>query len=374
MVRYFDEINLLRAFAILAMISIHVSAYFKEMSAINILATVYMSIQTFSQFAVPLFVGISGFVLYNRYPGKIDLKKFYKKRLLSIVPPYIVFSTFYLGVTTIVAIALSKPVNLQVSHILYQYLTGSCFYFLWFIILIIQFYLLYPAIVWTFNYCDLRGRSFELLVVAFIIGVFYFVYAPRVVTIIPLLEVAPKIVATKFLGYLFYFMLGMTVRSRYDELPLKPVSRTSFGCVWIFLLCCTIIGIVDNANSFLKFNTAQILPVIGNYGIWLAATIVSPVYYVIIFALCFFISRHIVSHKTSGILMLEKIGHNSFGIYLVHAFMLYVIVMVFPRFGFDWNTWLFYPCAFCLTLILSIYSVEIIQRFPHSEYIIGSTR
>ena len=53
-VRYFDEINILRAFAILAVISIHVSANFTKMDTINGLAALYMSIDVLSHFAVPL--------------------------------------------------------------------------------------------------------------------------------------------------------------------------------------------------------------------------------------------------------------------------------------------------------------------------------
>ena len=78
-VRYFDEINILRAFAILAVISIHVSAYFTHMGTINGLAALYMSIDVLSHFAVPLFIAISGFVLYNKYFDDIDIKRFYKK-------------------------------------------------------------------------------------------------------------------------------------------------------------------------------------------------------------------------------------------------------------------------------------------------------
>ena len=66
---YFSEIVYLRAFAILAVISIHVSYYFTEMISINFLTLLYMSIDTFSHFAIPLFVCISGFVLYNKYQG-----------------------------------------------------------------------------------------------------------------------------------------------------------------------------------------------------------------------------------------------------------------------------------------------------------------
>jgi len=371
-VRYFDEINILRAFAILAVISIHVSAYFTKMDAINGLATLYMSIDAFSHFAVPLFIVISGFVLYNKYSGEIALKKFYIKRLKSVLPQYLIFSTFYLAATYVGSIVLAKSVTLDIPHIIYRYLTGGCFYHLWFFILIIQLYFLYPAIVRLYNYCDVRGRSFELLFMVFLIGVFYNVYP------IPDVFIMGKStrllgVATCFIGYIFYFILGMAVRRRYDELLLKSVPKASLYYVSIPLLCCTIIGIFDYAKNHFDFDLTQILTVTGEYWRWLTAT-VTPLYYVAIFALCLYISRNMVSSGAIGLKLLKRIGGYSFGIYLTHAFILYVIVLVFPRLGFDWNNWLFYPLTCIMTLFLSYLSVEALKKFPYSEYLIGSTR
>jgi len=371
-VRYFDEINILRAFAILAVISIHVSAYFTKMDTINGLAALYMSIDVFSHFAVPLFIVISGFVLYNKYSDDIDIKRFYNKRLKSVLPQYLIFSTFYLAVTYIGSIVLAKPVNLDIPHIIYRYLTGGCFYHLGFFVLIIQLYLLYPVILRLYNYCDVRGRILELLFTVFLIGVLYNAYP---IPDIFILGASTQIlgVATKFIGYVFYLVLGMAIRRRYDELLLRSVPKTSLYYASIPLLCCTIIGIFGYAQRYFNLDTTQILPMIGSYWRWLTAMI-NPLYYVVIFALCSYISLNIVSSRSATLKLLEKIGAYSFGIYLVHAFILYVLVLVFQRFGFDWNNWLFYPLVCIITLTLSYLSVKILQKLPYSEYLIGSTR
>ena len=371
-VRYFDEINILRAFAILAVISIHVSANFTNMDTINGLAALYMSIDVLSHFAVPLFIVISGFVLYNKYSDDIDIKRFYKKRLKSVLPQYLIFSTFYLAATYIGSIVLARPVNLDILHIIYRYLTGGCFYHLWFFVLIIQLYLLYPVILRLYNYCDVRGRILELLFTVFLIGVLYNVYP---IPDIFILGASTQIlgVATKFIGYVFYLVLGMTIRRRYDELLLKSLPKTSLYYASLPLLCCTIIGIFGYAQRYFNLDITQILPMIGGYWRWITAMI-NPLYYVVIFALCFYISLNIVCSRSVALKLLEKIGAYSFGIYLVHAFILYVLVLVFPEFGFDWNNWLFYPLMCIITLTLSYLTVEILQKFPYSEYLVGSTR
>lgn len=364
--RYFNEINILRAFAILAVISIHVSTYFTKMGSINVLAATYMAIDVFSHFAVPLFICISGFVLYNKYSGAINLRTFYEKRLMSVLPQYLIFSTFYLGVTYIVPMIRAKPVDLDIPHILYLYATGGCFYHLWFFVLIIQLYLLYPAIVRIYHYCDARGRTCELLIALFFAGVTFH-------TIYPAPDVYVLGVATRFMAYIFYFVLGMFIRSRYDDLVLKSASTTPPYCLSLPLLCCTLLGIFTYAHEYFAVEITRIQPIAGQYWHWIDS-MTTPLYYVVIFALCFGISLHLVSRRTRVFTVLEKIGHYSFGIYLVHAFFIYVLVQVFPRLGFDWNNWLFYPLTFALTLVLSYLSVEIIQKLPYSTYIIGSTR
>ena len=371
--RYFDEINFLRAFAILAVISIHVAAFFTHMSGITFQTSVYMAIYAFSHFAVPLFICISGFVLYNKYYDAIDIKTFLKKRLGTVLPPFLIFSTFYLGVTLIGSIILTKSVTLDISHILYRYYpTDGCLYHLWFFVLIIQFYLIYPAIVQTFNYCKSRDRTLELLVASFFIGVIYKLYLVSDMNVlrtsIPLLGVA-----TMFVGYLFYFILGMVFLDRYDEMVLKYTSHKFLYWMPFTLICGTIIGTFGYAREYFNYSIALIHPMAGEYWHYIVA-IITPLYYVCIFAICFIISLYLVSHRTRIVAFLEKIGRYSFSIYLIHVFILSVLVLAFSQFGFDINNWLFYPVTFCLTFILSYLSVEILQKLPYSKYIIGITR
>lgn len=363
--RYFEEINILRSFAILAVISIHVSAYFTRMNTINILSSTYMSIDVFSHFAVPLFVFVSGFVLYNKYPNITALKNFYKKRLISVFPQYLIISTFYLVATYVGSIVFAKSVNLDILHIIYQYLTGGCFYHLWFFVLIIQLYLLYPLIVAIYNYFEARGRTLELLIAVFLSGVLYYIFLQP--------EISTLGIATTFIGCMFYFILGMAVQSKYDELQLKSVPKLLLYCMSIPLLCCTMVSIFDYAQRYFNFDISQFLPIRGEYWHWLTVTI-TPLYYISIFTLCFYIALNIPSSKRVEFKVLDKIGTYSFGIYLIHAFILEIIILSFPLVGFDWNNWLFYPLTCSITLILSYLSVDLIQRIPYSKYIIGSTK
>jgi surface polysaccharide O-acyltransferase-like enzyme len=362
---YFSEFNVLRAFAILAVISIHVSAYLSKMPEITHLTMAYMAVDVFSQFAVPLFIFISGFVLYNKYPESVEITPFYKKRFSSVVPQYLVFSSFYLIISYFGSIALQKSIDFGYQNVICQYLTGGCFYHLWFFVVIIQLYLLYPAILPIFNHFTARGKSLELLILA------YFITVLRNGSGIHELVLAGS--ATLFLGYVLYFILGMYVRSRYENLHLQPISGKKLYFALILLFIGTLSGIYEvtrKAFEFSLFPSASSLDLSLH---WVYATI-TPLYYVAIIFLLLYLVRYIPVKSSLGFSVLNRIASYSFGIYLVHAFVLYIAVLLFSRFGFDWNDLLFYPVMFSLTLVSSLYIVEFLRKVPYHELIVGHSR
>ncbi len=158
---YFPEIVYLRALAILAVISIHVSTVFYEMDGTGFLAFLYMSVYTFSDVAVPLFICISGFVLYNRYRGSYSLQKFYTKRFLAVVPQYTIFSLFAILFVYTGSLYLGQGLEFYLRLISFTSTgTGDTFYYFWFFILIIQLYILYPLLEKMFtNHCRKTGGT-----------------------------------------------------------------------------------------------------------------------------------------------------------------------------------------------------------------------
>ena len=128
--KWFDEVDILRGFGILAVILIHVCGGIHE-SNLNALVITNMFIALFSgAFAVPLFIFVSGFSLSNKYSGSFSYSSFWEKRLKFIIPPYIIFSFFYL----ISSNGLNSMPSLHTTFNLV--LTQNSYGFLWFIPLI----------------------------------------------------------------------------------------------------------------------------------------------------------------------------------------------------------------------------------------------
>jgi probable poly-beta-1,6-N-acetyl-D-glucosamine export protein len=357
---YFSEIVYLRAIAILAVISIHVSS-FSAMISINFLTLMYMSINTFSHFAIPLFVSISGFVLYNKYQGSYSLKIFYKKRFLSVVPQYSIFSILWILFVYVGRIYSGRDLNFNSIEIIYQFLTGTAFYHLWFFVLIIQLYILYPIIEKVFTKSVEKDKIFSLLIFLLIVQILYIIFSDEKTLFIGN--------PTTFLGYIFYFVLGMYVRFLYADYK-NMITNFKFLNIFFFsLLFATILGIGSYYIEYYRNDPSQQL-------IQIISTIVAPFYYILIFVLCSYIAQKISEMIPNKITRgFQVIGSYSFGIYLIHAFILYGLeIVIFQIIGFNLNNWLFYPITYILVLSLSLMFVYVMNKVPYHEYIIGSSR
>jgi len=64
------------------------------MGQVNLLEIVNVIVSAFVHFAIPVFVFISGFVLNEKYEDTFSTAGFYKRRFVSIVLPYLIFSAF----------------------------------------------------------------------------------------------------------------------------------------------------------------------------------------------------------------------------------------------------------------------------------------
>ena len=81
--------------------------------ACSLVLWIITALSAFTFFGVPHFIFISGVVLYNKYNNGFSLSTFYKKRFNSVLPPYLVWSTFYVafyyGVPTVYTYLFHHP-------------------------------------------------------------------------------------------------------------------------------------------------------------------------------------------------------------------------------------------------------------------------
>lgn len=292
------EIDLLRGFAALAVIAIHVTTGY--------LTNRYGAfINQACRFAVPLFILVSGFVLYNpekQISGIKGYLSFASKRLNKIVIPYVIWSAAY----TVYQYA-TFPVNLSTGQwfqkLLTNVLNGTASGHLYFIIIIIQLYLIFPLLSWFMQKAKVLTVS-----IAFIVsmGIHLGLYFPEAIHL-------PKIgggfsYATLCLTWVFYFVFGMFFKTYYDGF-IKQMKN--WHTVLLFFL-------FAGSLALMLYDNYKLSPKI--IGVMKPATML---YTLSVFLFLSALFAKFKDLKGSIMKVWEGFSDQSFFIYFVHTFVIF---------------------------------------------------
>lgn len=192
------------------------------------------------RYCVPVFIILSGVLIYNsqRYKQQ-SLFSFYYKRMKKILTPYLIWTLIYMLYQfrhDITAIKNINFIKLYVNNILFGY--GH----LYFIVIIIQMYLLYPLFQMVFK----RDYEKVFLMAAFVVslyfqlGIYLFNWE---------IYILPKLLFNYyyilFPAWIFYFVLGMYVIKK-EPVQLNYTSLLHLLIIWLISL---IVLITDSKLS-----------------------------------------------------------------------------------------------------------------------------
>ncbi|QRG65076.1 acyltransferase [Brevibacillus choshinensis] len=134
------ELDLIRSFAFLAVVYQHViGIYMRKPGIDEHTAIMYGMLFHFLKFAVPAFIFMTGLVLFYNYYDRISYPTFIRKRVVEILIPYTIWTAVYLALQPN-PWGGKDPLWVMMK----SFLTGTASYHLWFVVMIFQFYLLYP--------------------------------------------------------------------------------------------------------------------------------------------------------------------------------------------------------------------------------------
>ena len=343
------EFDYLRFFAILGVICIHVF-YFPSVELMNVIGEftvnpILLSINNYirnsSCFGVPLFIAISGFILSLHYYSTFNIPNFLTKRLSKIIPPYLIFSFI-----SIVGLAFFTGFP-DLITIFDKLITATANDTLWFFSLIIQFYILYPLIVHLYQFIETQKKVTYLLVICLITqtGVNFLFNI--------ILDPAPNLFLKElFLRYVFYFILGIYIQRNYAGIIkfIKTIHPIYFIPIPVFL----------SLIHVLPFNTGTLIQIC-----------LELVYIVAMMALLLRISIECTKFSSKPFKFIRKVGLYSFGIYLIHPVINYLVIIFLYKIGVNYANWYYYLIIFLSLLFFSYTGVHLITKIPYGEYIIG---
>lgn len=366
------ELDILRGLAFLAVVFQHSLGYYSQSPDIRPAeAAVLGMILHFTKLAVPAFVFVTGATLFYNYYHRLNYPSFIKKRALDILVPYLVWTCIYEihfnGLPNISSAWLKEFGKTVIS--------GSEVYHLWFVVMIFQFYLIYPLLLQSFK--KVRGmltsgsRLVSAVVLlaggyAWLMWVSYS-YIPQENLQLPSSLWQALFIDYRdrnFLFFIFYFFMGGLAGAgiiKWRRFVRRSVSWNSFLFaalyVWIGyeLLAAGLGGRIDfNLSTPLKpsmflYTVSEILLVYG-----LAMTI---------------------SGRTSYLnRFLSFTGKYSYGAYLSHALALKYAVSELGNFLPAGHIVLSSVLAFAICSLGSLALTFLIGFLPYGKLVIGPYR
>ncbi|MDU0332807.1 acyltransferase [Paenibacillus sp. 3LSP] len=315
-----EEIEALRGIAFLAVVLQHAIAGLfvqPDMSPLSVgLGTTFLGL---IRFAVPLFVFITGVVLFYNYDRSFQYGRFLKRRGQQVVLPYLFWTVFYyIWVSLRSGDAIFSSWK-DLLHMLELALTGKASYHLWFMVMIIPFYLLFPVFRQLLS--GKRPAKVNLFVtLAFLTANLLLLEALRKGVFQsdqPILHTLYRYLDRNFLFWTFYFVLGGLVGLYYER--WKKAVRS----LWGISLVLTVLFLIDIGTKIAAINQGAAA---GDY--LTSANVTGPLKPLMLWAtlamlpFLFYGVQRLLTRPTKAGLALSLIGKYSFGAYLVHAFIL----------------------------------------------------
>ncbi len=138
------EVDALRGVAILAVVGLHGMSGWYDLTDGGT-RLLWIGVNQALRFCVPLFVAVSGYLLMEKNQGKkIEASKFWKKRIVSLLPGFWWWSLF----SVVVIGSVSGWGSQLAEYSWWQLLAGRADYHLYFVPMLMQLYLVFPILWW----------------------------------------------------------------------------------------------------------------------------------------------------------------------------------------------------------------------------------
>ena len=297
--------------------------------------------------SVPLFVMISSFLLV---PVKTDTRVFFHRRLLRVVVPFTLWSIFYATLPYLWGDMTATGVMESISHLAYNFNASSGH--MWFVYMLIGLYLFMPIIS---PWLEKTGKNGELCFLTLWFISSFFPYVRNFVG-----EIYGECYWNEY-NMLWYFsgFMGYVVLAHYIRHHLQWTFKKSIGIGTMLYIIGYCVTALIWYNRIPTATTLQELELSWRF--------CTPNVILMSFG-AFIVIQSIFSMYRKGNRIVNEISILSYGIYLMHIFVLEVVHSQFKDiFPTQWTIILVGTVTFVICCIIT----KIISFLPFSKYIIG---
>jgi surface polysaccharide O-acyltransferase-like enzyme len=340
------ELDPLRACTAFSVVAVHVLAFTVFLNHTEIGIQIQNAFVVTFHFTREVFLFVTAFALVYVYNGKaFPFKQFWKKRGIGILLPYVVWSLIYVWVNT----PAKTPASFFQTALL-DILTGNASYQLYYILLTLQFYLIFPLFLLFLQRCPrhpwlILTISFALQLLLFYVDFhalqgnaahlsafwgFFALYQDRFVLL-----------------YQFYFVLGGLTALYFQQIKTFLLRHGKLiGVMFLVMLAALWLHYTLQVQVYgesLGYATSVLQPIMVFYS---GA--------VILFALwlaCRWAVKTDWEKYPRGHRFWRMLSDASFGIYLIHALVLAIVLKwIVPAMPTTW----FVAVRVILTWLLTV--------------------
>lgn len=303
------EINLMNVILCLLVVFIHIVS--EPVSTLRVNTWQYLSVyipHKLSSFVVYGFIFISGMKLFIKDTTKIKLIEYYKSRIKKIIIPYILSVCIYY-----VCFIYKNYFSFSASELIKYIFTGDLVAHFYFIIIIAQFYLLFPLWNAIIKYC----KPLIAIGISFIITMIFNRYLPTIISNV--FDGFNFIYNDRiFTTYLLYWVFGIYAGKNYDKFCMSLIKNEKK--IIISFLCVGMIYLIVNYNFIINRNFIEYLDILQTiYN--LSAILFS-------YLICIKLSS-----KDKIMSAIEYVNRNSYSIYLYHILIIFIINEMLNKFS-----------------------------------------
>lgn len=365
------EIERLRGLAFLAVVLQHSIAHYTVAPGMTMNDGILMAVLLMiSKFAVPVFIFITGMVLFYNDSEQFRYGIFVKRRISDIYIPFVVWSIIHVLINGTVYLG-SVTGWTDLGRML---ITGKSSTHLWYIIMLFQFYLLYPVFRASMRGISSRFGQRVNIILLVTTGILFIVMTANISDIgrwmgdlqIPVWsDLFTTYADRNALYFSFYFILGAAAGMNPAMWSTwisraRPLYWSVFFFLFGFLLTQGILEVRMAEGTRITFYSLSLLrPLMA---LFLISSIMS------MYDLAGWICRKSGRSVNS---LLSSIGLYSFGAYLMHLLTLRISYLVDESFMLSMPSGVRIMSSWLISVALAYLGARLIAYLPFGKYLAG---
>ena len=361
------ELDPVRTITAYCVIAVHVLAFTFFLEHTNTSTLLHSAVLNAFHFTRQVFMFVTAFALIYVYYGKpFSTTRFYLKRSMGVLLPYSIWSVIYTWVNT------PKPLWPFVQTSIFNILTGSASYQLYYILLTLQFYLVLPLFMLLLKRLEHHpwktlGISFACQLVFLYLDYRYVQTGPFSTT--PLGNMLVTYQDRIILVYQFFFFLGAFAALHLNHVRdfmlrygwfVVGVFLVTAGWLWGHFFLQTLVYHQDQGYALSVLQPSIDLYSTGVIALffWLAAL---------------WARRTGAKGYPAGSRVWGKLSDASFGVYLVHVLILnnFVLASIAPMMPSSWPSFVIILLSWMLTVAFSVLMSSLLLQIPFASRLVG---